>query len=208
HPARIAGEPVKAGIIGLGVGSLAVHAKKNDTFRFYEINPEVENLAREHFTFLEDCRGKETVIIGDARTSLENELRNGENQAFDLLFVDAFSGDSIPIHLVTEESFQLYFDHIKDDGALVVHITNLHIDLSDPVRRLAEKFGYEAMLITDDPDWDSHLMFSEWVVVTKNPEIIKNLEDGNHINEWYREEPKPIDWTDDYSNLLQVLMWD
>lgn len=200
-------EPIKMGVVGLGSGSLAVHAEPGDSIVFYEISPEVEQMARSHFTYLEDCKGDASVVQGDARTSLERELREDGPRQFDVLFVDAFSGDSIPIHLMTEESFELYFKHIKEDGALVTHITNLHIDLSDPVRNLAKHFGRDALLVTHYPeDDDYHLYFSEWVIITKNPEIINRLFDGGWVDEWLREEPEDIFWTDDYSNLLEVVM--
>ena len=154
-------------------------------------------------------KGNASVILGDARTSLEQELIQEKARNFDVLFVDAFSGDSIPIHLLTKEAFEIYFKHIKDDGALVVHITNLHIDLSDPVRQLAKRFGREAMLVDYDPSEDPdvyHLYFSEWVIVTKNQETIRNLYGGDFVTDWRLEEPKEIHWTDDYSNLLEVIM--
>ncbi|MDF1754985.1 MAG: fused MFS/spermidine synthase [Verrucomicrobiales bacterium] len=200
-----AGEPIKMGVIGLGSGSLAVHANPGDSIVFYEINPQVEQLARSHFSYLKDCRGEASVVLGDARTSMEEELTNGDPRDFDVLFVDAFSGDSIPIHLVTKEAFEIYFKHIKEGGSLVAHITNLHIDLSDPVRQLADKFGREALLVVHDPD-AYHLYFSEWVIITKNQEVIDRLHEGGWVNEWSRKEPKEIHWTDDYSNLIQVII--
>ncbi|MDF1811686.1 MAG: fused MFS/spermidine synthase [Verrucomicrobiales bacterium] len=201
--------PLNMGVIGLGSGSLAVHAEAGDSMVFYEINPQVEQLAKSHFTYLADCKGDASVILGDARTSLEQELARGEPRNLDILFVDAFSGDSIPVHLVTEEAFAIYFQHIKEDGFLVTHITNLHIDLSDPVRQLADKFGREALLVIHNPDYEVyHLYYSEWVIITKNEEVIKRLRDGGWVNEWVRKEPKPIHWTDDYSNLFQVIMFE
>src|SRR5690606_33296318 len=117
-----------------GIGTIATYAEPGDRFRLYEINPQVEELARSHFTFLADCAGEASVILGDARISMERELSEGTSQDFDTLFVDAFSGDSIPIHLLTREAFALYFEHLKPDGVLAIHITNIHLDLADPVR--------------------------------------------------------------------------
>lgn len=201
--------PVKLGVIGLGSGSLAVHTEPGDEIVFYEINPSVYDLAQNYFTYLSDSEGDTSVVLGDARTMMEVELRDGQPREYDVLFVDAFSGDSIPIHLVTEEAFEIYFQHIKEDGCLVCHITNLHIDLSDPIRQLAEKFGREAMLVTHDPDYDQYMLyFSEWVIVTKNKQIISELHAYDWVNPWLRDEPDPIHWTDDYSNLIDVIMWD
>jgi len=197
--------PIKIGVIGLGSGSLAVHAGVGDEIDFYEINPQVEFLARNHFSYLADCKGKANVLLGDARTTLEQQLKGGKAQDLDVLFVDAFSGDSIPVHLLTAEAFDIYFKNIKEDGSLAVHITNLHIDLSDPVRQLAKKFGRDALLVVNNPD-EAYLYYSEWVIITKNKELIARLKAGGKITPWNRPEPKEIHWTDDYSNLFQVIM--
>ncbi|MCB1202988.1 MAG: fused MFS/spermidine synthase [Verrucomicrobiae bacterium] len=197
--------PIHIGVVGLGVGTIATYAEKGDRFRFYEINPQVEELARSQFTYLADCQGEERVVLGDARISMERELAAGESQQFDALFVDAFSGDSIPIHLLTEEAFALYFQHLKPDGVLAVHITNLHLDLADPVRNLAERFGRKAVRADHSPDiTDYHAYYSDWVLITKNEAFLANLENDGFPTEWDREETRPILWTDAYSNLFQV----
>lgn len=197
--------PLHVGVVGLGVGTIATYAEPGDRFRFYEINPQVEELARSHFTYLADCAGETSVVLGDARISLEREGAKGENQAFDALFVDAFSGDSIPIHLLTREAFALYFEHLKPDGVLAVHITNLHLDLADPVRNLATAFGYRAFRVDHSPDVvDYHSYYSDWVLITKDEKFIKALEASDFLSEWDREVPQEILWTDDYSNLLEV----
>lgn len=197
--------PVHIGVVGLGVGTIATYAEKGDRFRFYEINPQVEELARSHFTYLADCRGEEKVVLGDARISMESELADGESQQFDALFVDAFSGDSIPIHLLTEEAFALYFQHLKPDGVLAVHITNLHLELADPVRNLAEHFGRKAVRVDHSPEvTDYHAYYSDWVLITRNEAFLANLENAGFPTEWDREETKPIHWTDAYSNLFEV----
>lgn len=206
-PARTATPPqaLHVGVVGLGVGTIATYAEPGDRFRFYEINPQVEELARSHFTFLSDCRGEETVVLGDARITLERELSAGETQQFDALFVDAFSGDSIPIHLLTHEAFELYFQHLKPGGVLVMHITNLHIDLADPVRNLAEAFGRRAFRVDHNPGVDvHHSYYSDWVVVADDPDFIAALEASGRVTEWDREEALPIHWTDAYSNLFEV----
>lgn len=197
--------PLHVGVIGLGVGTIATYAEKGDRFRLYEINPQVETLARAHFTYLDDCKGEESVILGDARISLERELAAGENQQFDILFVDAFSGDSIPIHLLTREAFALYFKHLKSDGVLAVHITNLHLDLADPVRNLATEFGWSAFRVDYSPEvLDFHSYYSDWVLITRDPDFITALEASDFLSEWDREETGDILWTDDYSNLYEV----
>lgn len=193
------------GVVGLGVGTIATYARAGDRFRFYEINPQVETLAKSHFTYLADCKGEESVILGDARVSLERELAAGVSQQFDALFVDAFSGDSIPVHLLTREAFALYFEHLKPGGVLAVHITNLHLDLADPVRNLATEFGRSAFRVDHSPDvLDHHSYYSDWVLITKDPDFIAALEFSEFLSEWDRETPREILWTDDYSNLFEV----
>jgi spermidine synthase len=197
--------PIHVGVVGLGVGTIATYAETGDRFRLYEINPQVEELARSHFTFLGDCAGEEEVVLGDARVSLERELAAGESQQFDALFVDAFSGDSIPIHLLTRESFDLYFKHLKPDGVLAIHVTNLHLDLADPVRNLATEFGYGAYRSDHSPgDTEYESYYSDWILVTKSEAFIAALKSAERITPWDREETKPILWTDDYSNLFEV----
>jgi spermidine synthase len=206
-PARtkIPPAPLHIGVVGLGVGTIATYAEPGDRVRLYEINPQVEALARSHFTYLADCAGEEAVILGDARISLERELAEGQKQAFDALFVDAFSGDSIPIHLLTREAFALYFEHLKPGGVLAIHITNLHLDLADPVRNLATEFGYQSFRVDHRPDAvDYHTYCSDWVLITKDEEMVSALEASDFLSEWDREVPNEIHWTDDYSNLLEV----
>lgn len=197
--------PIHVGVVGLGVGTIATYAETGDRFRFYEINPQVEELARSHFSYLADCKGEETVVLGDARVTLEREIAVGEPQHFDALFVDAFSGDSIPIHLLTKEAFELYFQHLKPDGVLAIHITNLHLDLADPVRNLAKELGYEAYRSDHSPaDTDFESYYSDWVLITKNEAFLSALKNAGRVTAWEREETEPILWTDDYSNLFDV----
>lgn len=211
HPARADGasDPMHTGVVGLGVGTLATYARPGDRVRFYEINPQVETMARDHFTFLSDCRGEETVVLGDARISLEEELRTSGSQEFDLLVVDAFSGDSIPLHLLTEEAFALYFSHLKPDGILAVHISNLHLDLSDPVRNLAAAFDRHAYRVEHAPDIDNyHAHYSDWVLISKRANLTAELEAKGYFGEWATGEPRDILWRDNYCNLLDVVMWE
>ncbi|MDA7921850.1 fused MFS/spermidine synthase [Verrucomicrobiales bacterium] len=195
------------GVIGLGVGTLATLSDPGDRVRFYEINPQVEEMAREHFTYLEKSDAEVEVVIGDARIMLEQELKRGESQQFDALFVDAFSGDSIPLHLITKEAFELYFQHLKPDGVLVVHITNLHLDLSDPVRNLANEFGYTASRVEDWGE-DEHTYYSDWVLISKDDTFQETLNQSGFVNGWDRALRPEILWTDDFCNLLDVIVWE
>lgn len=210
HPSR-SGEracPIHVGIVGLGVGTIATYAEQGDRFRFYEINAQVEDFAREHFTYLADCRGEEKVVHGDARISMERELASGDTQQFDALFVDAFSGDSIPVHLLTREAFRLYFEHLKPDGILAVHVTNIHLDLADPVRNLAAEFDREAVRLDHVPDLnEDHAYYSDWILITNNRAFLDALKRSGRISDWDREDPRPILWTDDYSNLFELFSY-
>ncbi len=204
-----ASSPGKRGLhvggIGLGTGTIAAYSRKGDTFRFYEINPEVVKISRKFFTYLKDAAGDEAVILGDGRISLERELRDGGPQQFDVLAVDAFSGDAIPIHLLTEEAFDLYWKHLRPDGILAVHISNLYLDLSSVVRVLARKYEKQAVFISDEANTAPGTDNSDWVLITNNEEFLNCKDIKSCITPWTTAEPKPVLWTDDYSNLLRVI---
>ena len=197
------GQPIHVGVIGLGVGTIATYAKPGDKFRFYEINSQVEDLARSHFSYLKDSWGDVSVVLGDGRVSLERELETNGPQNFDILVIDAFSGDSIPIHLLTFEAFELYAKHLKQGGVLAFHITNRHLDLSDPVRLFAKKLEMDAFRMANYSE--QHGYYSDWILVTKNRDFGIPLLKSGRVSRWNRETPKNIFWTDDYSNLLKAL---
>ncbi|MFH0726161.1 MAG: fused MFS/spermidine synthase [Pseudomonadota bacterium] len=191
--------PIRVGVIGMGTATLAVYGRPGDYFRFYEINPQVVDLAQREFTFLTDGEGKNDIVLGDARLSLEREAV----QSFDLLAVDAFSGDSIPVHLLTREAMEIYLRHLKTDGVLAFHVTNRFLKLAPVVRALATHFGMEAVRVYDEAE-DSHLYRSDWVLVSRNKALLarENIAAGT----------TPIDeiagldlWTDDFNNLFDVL---
>ena len=190
--------PLRVGVIGLGAGSLAAYAERGDVFRFYEINPLVEKLARSEFTYLSDSRGRTEVILGDGRLSLERE----RGQHYDLLAVDAFSGDSIPVHLLTTQALELYFRHLKTGGLLALHITNAHLDLAPVVGTLARKLGKHAVMITNDRDEDREIYAAAWALISSRP-----INDAA-VRDAAKELPHRPDlhpWTDDYNNLFQIL---
>lgn len=188
--------PIRVGIVGLGVGTFAAYAEPDDKFRFYEINPEVIDIANNMFRYLRECRGKAEVVAGDARLSLEREPRENYN----LLAVDAFSGDSIPIHLLTREVFALYLRHLAPGGALAIHTTNKHLRLEPVVKKLADVYGARSYLIVNGRDDTNKVYSSSWVIVTKDRSVGEKIE--------YLSTPikgNAAVWTDDYSNLLGVL---
>jgi hypothetical protein len=192
--------PRRVGIIGLGVGSLSAYARPGDIYRFYDINPLVEKVATQKFSYLSDCRGKVEVLIGDGRLLLEQET----DQHYDLLVVDAFSSDSIPVHLLTIEALQLYFRHLKLDGILALHISNLHLDLAPVIDRMRSALNKRAILITNEENDDEEIYGSDWVLMTST----RNLCDVPEIKEVAADLRSRKDlrvWTDNYSNLIQIL---
>ena len=199
-------ENLRAGFVGLGIGTLAAYGNPGDYFRFYEINPEVIRIARDgrYFTFLKDCRARFDVIEGDARLSMESELNRGHPQDFNLLAVDAFSGDAIPVHLLTEEAFEIYLEHLKSDGIIAVHITNTHFDLLPVLKRVAGHFHLHYALLHTDGDGIT-TTYSDWVVLSRDSTIVNSLPAST--GHMFKSAIKPdlALWTDDYSNLFFVL---
>jgi hypothetical protein len=193
---RQSGAPMRIGVIGLGTGTLAAFGKPGDVIRFYEINPAVIDVANAEFRYIRESEAKVEVEEGDARLSMEREQPHN----FDLLVVDAFAGDSIPVHLMTLDAFQLYLRHLKPSGALAIHVTNKHLDLAPVVQRIASEIGIPAALVNNSSDSMNMIHFSSWVILTRNPALNKRLS--------YLQSPikgKAPLWTDDYSNLLRIL---
>jgi len=209
HPKRQAlpDQPISIGVVGLGTGTLAGYANIKDSIHFYEINPEVETLAREYFTYIKECPTDVKITLGDARITMEAELEAGSPNQFDALFVDAFSGDSIPMHLFTQEAFESYLAHLAPDGILAIHITNLHLDLSDPVRTLSAALNLNAIWVERYPK-ERGECYSSWVLLSRTRETLDLIESKGLNSDWERKDARPTLWTDDYSNLLKVIVWD
>ncbi len=194
--------PMTVGSIGLGAGTTATYARPIDHYYIYDINPAVLKIATEQFTFLRDCMAPHEVIMGDARLELERE----KPRQFDLLAVDAFSGDAIPVHLLTREAFQLYWRHLLPNGVLAVHVSNKYLTLAPGVALAAKESGKQAMMVSyAPPDGDDkEESSSDWVLVTSR--------EGFFDQQDVKKAVKKIDpipgqrvWTDDYSNLYQIL---
>lgn len=194
------GAPQRVGILGLGAGTLLTYARPGDSYRAYEINPLVLDLARKHFTYLDDVRGKLDVVLGDGRLALEREAPQG----YDVLLVDAFSGDSVPAHLLTQEAFALYFRHLRPDGVLAVHVTNRFLDLPPIVMGAAAKAGFRSALVHNEDDALPGAFRSDWVLVSRNAALL----DHPRIRAAAPAQPPRADvrpWTDDFSSLLAIL---
>jgi len=191
----------RVGIIGLGVGTIAAYGKEGGHFTFYEINPEVERQAREYFTYLADCKAKVDVILGDARLTLERL----DSRQFDLLVLDAFTGDAVPVHLLTKEAFEIYLGHLKPDGLIAMHISTNHVDLQSVVRRLAAHFQLSTAWIETHRNDAKGIFDSDWIILAKNKKILNHPQIKTAKTE-YKAPLKDISlWTDNHANLLQVL---
>ena len=191
--------PLRVGLVGLGVGTLATYARPGDFYRFYEINPEVTRIARKWFHYLPDCRGQCEVVGGDARLMLERE----QDEPFDVLVLDAFSGDAIPVHLLTREAFEIYQRRLKPNGFLVVHITNSYLYLAPVVQRLADRFQFRTTRIVTPSDADRLLFHADYLVLSKDAAFLEQT--PSQLPE--RAEPElevPL-WTDHFSNMFQIL---
>ena len=192
----------RVGMVGLGAGTISGYAEKGDYFKIYEINPQVIDIATHYFYYLTEAKGKVETALGDARLTLERE----GPQNFDVLAIDAFSSDAIPVHLITREAMQVYLKNIKPDGAIAFHVTNRYLQLAPVVKQLADEIGYEAVLISDDPT-EHYLSRTDWVVVTKS----RNFLDDPGVKA-KRVAIAPIPgmqpWTDDFNNLFQILKTD
>ena len=192
---------LRVGIVGLGIGTLAAYGRKEDWFTFYEINPAVINIATSRFSYLSDSFATCDIIPGDARISLERQ--NPQN--FDILVLDAFNSDAIPVHLLTLEAFATYMRHLKKKGILAVHITNRYLDLAPVMETLADRFKLETTLIESQSDDKKKINEADWMLLkhTESSHALDKIHDAASTGN--RRIRRPILWTDDYSNLFQVL---
>ena len=191
--------PLRVGVIGLGVGTLLSYGRQGDDFRLYEIDPLVVDIARQHFSFLSRTAATTDIVLGDARLQLERE----PDQRFDVLVVDAFSGDSVPIHLLTQEAFAQYFRHLKPDGILAVHITNRFLDLRPVVKTAADHFKKDVRLVESDNIPEKLVFASRWALISSDPAFFK---DPRLSNATAIVNPTGFQaWKDDYSSLFSIL---
>jgi SAM-dependent methyltransferase len=191
--------PLRVGVIGLGTGTMAAYGRPGDTYRFYEINPQVIEIARRDFSFLNDSGATVETVLGDARLALERE----PPQLYDVLVIDAFSSDSIPVHLITREALAVYLRHMKPGGVVAFHVTNRFLRLAPVVKRLADDQGLHTLLIIDEAE-KSDLSKTDWVLVTRDPTLLTRAEIAEG-NEPIEEIPGMAVWTDDFNNLFQIL---
>jgi SAM-dependent methyltransferase len=192
-------KPLKVGVIGLGTGTLAAYGRKGDTFRFYDISPKVMEIAHRDFTYLSDSEARIETVLGDARLSMEREAPQG----YDIIVIDAFSSDAIPVHLITLQALDAYLRHLAPGGVIAFHVTNRYLNLIPVVKRIADERGLHGMLVSDDGD-PEHGASTDWVLVTRNGALFQ----APPFQEASEEIEMPANlrlWTDDFSNLFQIL---
>ncbi len=210
HPRKPEG--LRVAVLGLGTGTIAAYGQRGDVYRFYEINPSVIKLSGRQgtdctkpvFTYLTDSEADCRVILGDGRLSLE---RHAESQQYDVLAMDAFSSDAVPVHLLTAEAFKIYKHHIKPDGIIAVNVTNRFVDLRPVVRAQANELGMKCVHITCHSDPAREVYYCAWMLVTANDDFLSHpaLLAGRTPDTAADKEQAPILWTDDYSNLFRIL---
>jgi hypothetical protein len=195
-------DPKRVGVIGLGTGTVAAYGNHGDVIRFYEINPLVERLASHWFTFLHGSGAKTDVVLGDARLSLATE----SPQHFNVIVIDAFSGDAIPVHLLTREALALYRRHLEPDGVIAFHVSNQYINLEPVVAAIAADAGLHAVSVHSHGDDQNGLYYADWILVTANQVFLGQPE---VVNNGF---PTPVQagvrlWTDNYSSVFPLLKW-
>ncbi len=200
HPKRLSGEPMRVGLIGMGVGVLAAYGQAGDHYRFYEIDPTVIRLAQDHrwFSYLKDTKAEVEIVEGDGRISLERELTEGSNE-YDILVVDVFSGDHIPAHILTLEAFELYLSHLANDGVIAINISNRYLDLRPVLWQVRDHYELEGACVYDQGN--SRISAdSTWVLLSRVPINQEVVRRSTH------QAVRTIHpWTDQYSNLLNLL---
>ena len=210
HPRRSAENPddrtLRIGVVGLGTGTLAAYGKKGDVLTFYEINPEVVRLSDKYFTYRRDTPAKVNVVLGDARLTLEREqLKQNGPPKFDILAIDAFSSDSIPMHLLTKESVQLYLDRLQPDGILAIHTSNRFLDLSAVVLGIAQELNWPCILINTPEGKSVGVNPSTWILITQNWKFLNDAKIRTVARPSWPTSGEPILWTDDYGSLWHVI---
>jgi hypothetical protein len=191
-------------VIGLGTGTMAAWGRPGDTFRFYEINPAVENIANTWFTYLKNSKARTEVVLGDARVQMERELAAGQSHDFDVIAVDAFSSDAIPMHLLTAECGETYRQRLVPDGLLLLHVSNRLLNLEPVARGLARHLGWRAATFESGDEVETGESTATWVLITDNSEIFQHPGLSQEVS-WTGKNRTPITWTDDFASLWHVL---
>lgn len=194
---------LNVGVIGLGAGALSTYCGSGDKYVFYEIDPQIVNIARTYFSYLARCEGVD-IRLGDARIVLEEERRKGMKNEFDILVMDAFNDDTIPVHLVTKEAIELYLTHLRNEQSmLAVHTSNRYLELSPAIISIAEDLDLSWLVVQNDGTESEIASASEWVLLSRSDKVFSANTFAN-LEAWYPEKRTPV-WTDDYSDMLSVI---
>ncbi len=204
HPKRNRYKHIRIGCIGLGIGVLASYGNRGDYIKFYEIDPDIVKIAKKYFTYIKSSEADIEIVVGDGRIMMERELQDGIKNNFDVLVLDAFSGGSVPVHLLTEEAFETYLRNIDEkEGIIAVNIINKYVNFVPVLKSVADRFGLELVII-EDKGIEGLFFQSSWVIMTKNRKFIKEffvkIKDDDEIE-------KTDLWTDNYSSLLKLFKW-
>ena len=209
HPRRLAAQSeerrLRVGVVGLGAGTIAALARPGDYIRFYEINPDVVTIAERYFTFLKDTPAVVEVVTGDARVQMEAEVARNQPQSFDILAVDAFSSEAIPIHLLTRECLDTYWWHVRPEGLLLFHISNESLNLEPVVRGLARQSNRRALYIPNEGDTAQGVSTASWMLLTSNRDFLDLAEVQRATKPPPDPQAPPLLWRDDFASLWQVL---
>jgi spermidine synthase len=192
----------RVGLVGLGTATLTAYGQPGDYIRIYEINPQVRQLATTRFKYATSCRGNVEIAMGDARLSMEREPA----EQFDLLALDAFSSDAIPVHLLTKEAFDVYQRHLKTNSIVAVHISNHYLDLQPVVANLAKEFGYKMVIIDFDENDEEWWQYSStWILLSRDESLLEQpaIEEAKKKS-GFSKRKVPL-WTDDFTSLFQIL---
>jgi len=194
----------RVGVLGMGVAVAAAYSRPGHYYRFYEINELVDDIARNQFWFLEDCKCPFDVIVSDGRIGMERELASGQNQRFDVLVLDAFNGHAPPVHLLTNEAFEIYLQHVKPDGVICVNITSHFVNLVPVINGVAKKHGLGVTRVMTPYDSDKFLNSTDYMMLSRNPDFLAAIPPKLIADSLEPDFEVPL-WTDKYSNLFGVL---
>lgn len=205
HLLRTSQGALRVGVVGMGAGTLAAYGRHGDYYRFYEIDPSIPELSRginPTFTFVKSSPAQVDVILGDARIKMQEELSRGEGQDFDVLVVDAFSGDSIPVHLLTKEAMDLYLHHLRGPGSVIaIHVSSITLNLEPVVQSLARYYGLATIEI-EEPEY----LPAHWILLSRDRSLLTHPDLATYAHSLEDSQRLRI-WTDDYSSLYETLHW-
>jgi spermidine synthase len=193
--------PIRIGILGLGAGVTATLARAGDRLHYYEINPLVVQIANTEFSFVRACPADKQVFLGDGRLVLEGLPDEG----LDLLAMDAFTSDAVPVHLLTKEAYVTYQRHLKPSGVLAINISNRYLDLEPVVAQAASDLGWMGVTVADEGEWEEYYTSSTWILLSRSAAIFSHPNFHQSAVAPIHAKPGFRPWTDDYSNIIQIL---